>query len=321
MRHYKRDSGIAVKVMKHEFLAKGRWIQAAGITIFYGFSLLLVYLLGNPILTAFLLLGVVIVLRRDVIPLFRDKIYIDEVGVSGRVSNSDINVRWDEVILASRVEEVKKQPIVYLATGKGELSLPLNHFADGDTLWQLVQTRVAPEALEEDAYKRLPGYGEWEAESRQLVSGVVRPLTVKPTQAIVVGWVCVAFFVGCAFFSWRAGQGEVAPLFLLFVGLGGYLILTAGTIKMDSDTITYITILARYQMRWSEVERIETDMSGSSVVFFGNNKQLAMYGLGYWSGVDREQMLRVMTAQTELRQIKTEQTQKAMYRRSKNTKL
>lgn len=146
-------------------------------------------------------------------------------------------------------------------------------------------------------------------------------LIVKPTFVRVVGWGCSVFFLFCATMAWRAGQGKAALLFIPFVGLGAYILLFAGVVEMDRETIIYRTPLARYQIRWDEVTRIELDKHGSNVVFWGDNKRLAALGPYFWQGADRTDMLRLVAAQIDKLGISTTQSEKAMFRLSKNTKV
>jgi hypothetical protein len=63
------------------------------------------------------------------------------------------------------------------------------------------------------------------------------------------------------------------------------------------------------------------DLNGGNLVFIGQNKRLSALGPMVWSGKDKERMLRFFSAQVETRGIEMKQTQKAMLRLSKNTKL
>ena len=90
---------------------------------------------------------------------------------------------------------------------------------------------------------------------------------------------------------------------------------------MNSQAITYSTPWARYHIRWDEVERIEIDAQGGAIVFVGKDKRLAAVGPGYWSGKDKPEMLMLIQSKTEEHKIEVQQTQKAVFRLSKNTKV
>ena len=118
-----------------------------------------------------------------------------------------------------------------------------------------------------------------------------------------------------------AAQASVVILFLIFVLLGIYLLLSSGSVEMDEEGITYRTYLAQYRIVWSEVKHIEIDRQGSNIVFCGDNKRLAALGPMFWSGSDKKLMLRLLDTQVRKGGIEIRQTEKAPYRFSKNTKV
>ncbi|HKE57380.1 MAG TPA: hypothetical protein VKB46_11780 [Pyrinomonadaceae bacterium] len=148
-----------------------------------------------------------------------------------------------------------------------------------------------------------------------------QPLVGKPTYAQVVGWVCIAFSLFCAVMSWRAGQGNVSPYFLLFGLLGVYLVASVGTVEITPDYITYKTPLATYAIRWDEVERIEIDAQGGALVFAGANKRVVTIGPSYWSGKDKPELMALIYATVDKRKILVIPTQSALIKLSKNTKV
>lgn len=148
-----------------------------------------------------------------------------------------------------------------------------------------------------------------------------RTLVAKPTSSRVVAWLCIAFFTFCAVMSWRAGQGNVAPWFLLFVGLGVAILVGVGSVEMNRESIAYRSLWAHYVMRWDEVERAETDAEGGALVFIGGEKRLVAIGPGYWSGKDKQEMIALLASELSERGIPVRQTQSAMFKLSKNTKV
>ena len=147
-----------------------------------------------------------------------------------------------------------------------------------------------------------------------------RALTVYQTFYKVVGYLCLAFFIFCAVMSWRAGAHGATLVFLIFVTLGGYVILSSGSLQMDSQYIRYYLPFRSYQIRWNEVQYIEMDKQASSMVFVGENKQLPVHGPAVWSGKDKREMALLISAQIDTYGIEIRQTEKAMFRLSKNTK-
>ena len=118
-----------------------------------------------------------------------------------------------------------------------------------------------------------------------------------------------------------AGAQKPALFFLVFVSLGVYMLLFSGTLEMNSEIIIFRTPLMRYQMRWDEVTRLELDRVGSSIVFWGENKRLVGMGPYYWQGADKKDMLLLVAAQIDKLGITQEQSERAMFRRSKNTRV
>ena len=148
-----------------------------------------------------------------------------------------------------------------------------------------------------------------------------RRLIFKPTLIKAIGGSAL-----CSFSFAPAGPGEPEQGKLLcsscyFVGLNVYVLLFSGTLEMDSRTIIYRTPLAHYQIRWDEVRRIELDRVGSTMVFWGENKRLAALGSHYWQGADRVNMMLLVAAQMDKLGINMQQSEKAMFRLSKNTKV
>ncbi len=148
-----------------------------------------------------------------------------------------------------------------------------------------------------------------------------RLLIVKPTLIRVIGWVGIIFFLFCTIGAWRAGAQKPALIFLGFVGLSVFLLLFCGTLEMNSEIIIFHKPLKRFQMRWDEVTRIELDRMGSTMVFWGENKRLVGMGPYYWQGADRKDMLLLVATQIDKLGITVQQSEKAMFRRSKNTRV
>lgn len=146
-------------------------------------------------------------------------------------------------------------------------------------------------------------------------------LVVNPTFVRVTAWVCIIFFLFCGVMSWRAGNGKAALLFLLFVTLGVYLLLFSGRMEMDAQCIIYRTPLANYRIKWDEVLRIQIDRQGGNIFFCGEDKRLAAVGPMFWRGKDKMEMLKLLSTKVKEQGIETQETEKAMLRLSKNTKV
>src|SRR5262249_38841329 len=136
-----------------------------------------------------------------------------------------------------------------------------------------------------------------------------------------VGLVCGLISLLFAVWSWLDGEVTVPLFFLLFVALGAYLILASGSTYMNKDSITYITSIGVYRLRWDEVREVEIDPFHGNLVFIGQNKVLSMLGPSCWSGKDREQMWRLLLAQIETRDIEIKEIMKVIWPSNKNTKI
>ena len=153
------------------------------------------------------------------------------------------------------------------------------------------------------------------------LTDTTRALTIKHTGYRVVGWACIAFFRFCTLGSWNAGAGRISLIFLGMAVLCSYLILNSGSMQVDSDSIRYYLPFRRYQIRWNEVQYIEIDKQGGSMVFVGENKQLAVNGPIAWSGKDKFEISRLIGKQINRYNIEIRGTEKASFRLSRNTKI
>ena|SRR5215204_2717879 len=87
------------------------------------------------------------------------------------------------------------------------------------------------------------------------------------------------------------------------------------------DSIRYDLPLRRYQIKWNEVRSIEIDSQGSSVVFVGKNKRLAVNGPIFWTGKEKCDAARLIAIQIDRYEIEVRATEKAMFRLSRNTRV
>ena len=149
-----------------------------------------------------------------------------------------------------------------------------------------------------------------------------RILTVRHTFYKFAGWIGVLFSVFCTVMSWRANTGYLPLLFLVFGLIGFYIILVSGRMETDSKSIRFYSHLGKYEMNWNEVEYVEIDRQMGNIVFFGKNKVLQTIGPMGWTGKkERLEMATFLFGQIKNFEIDVRQTEKAMYRLSKNTKV
>jgi hypothetical protein len=188
-------------------------------------------------------------------------------------------------------------------------------------LRELIRLHIAPENYENETIKQAMGFRVRNPANERVMEQAGEGLRVGARFTIGLGCVCVAFFLLLALWSWFDGAGAVSLFFLAFVTLAGYLILVSGSTEMNKDHITYVTPIGIYRIKWDEVTEVEMDaFYGSAMVFTGQNKVLSLLGPSYWSGKDKERMLKFFSAQIGNRDIAVKETPR-LWVLNKNTKV
>jgi hypothetical protein len=189
--------------------------------------------------------------------------------------------------------------------------------------WALDEFCKELEAIGKRLKKRavLMGFASNKAHAADRSSGdATRALVVKHTFYAVVGWVGIVFFMLGGVMAWRTGARGSSLLFLGFVALSSFLVLNSGSMQVDSDSIKYYLPFRRFQIKWNEVKYIEIDSQAGNMVFVGENKRLATNGPKLWTGKDKNDAGKLMSAQIDRYGIELRQTEMAMFRLSRNTK-
>ncbi|GIU00196.1 hypothetical protein TSL6_07020 [Sulfurovum sp. TSL6] len=137
----------------------------------------------------------------------------------------------------------------------------------------------------------------------------------------IIVWVGIVFFLFCAVMAWRAGQGYVSPLFLLFACIGVFLLFMASSIKSTSEYISVLSPFAEYRIYWDEVEWIEEGNQGTLVIHGKGEKRLVLPSPTYWSGPQKSEMFEFMDSQLENLEIEILETISADYKVHKNVKV
>jgi len=102
----------------------------------------------------------------------------------------------------------------------------------------------------------------------------------------IVGWVCVLLFSSASVAAYAANQRGPAWGFVVFVVLGLYVLLSAGTFELNDDYVAHENAFGRYRIAWNEVRAIEVGTSGT-IVLHGNNKRFLLLPPSAWSGNDK----------------------------------
>ncbi len=82
---------------------------------------------------------------------------------------------------------------------------------------------------------------------------------------------------------------------------------------MDDQRILHRSSFGRFQIRWDEIRRIETDAYGGTLVIKGDDKQLVIPGKDFWSGKNKKQMIDLFDGQIKRYQIEVERTMMANF--------
>jgi hypothetical protein len=263
----------------------------------------------------------VIELVTGILPLLRNKIVIDDRTISGRINKERFRLRWKEVV-AVWDSMTQNGPCLNVGAHNGQVAIPLKFF-DEKPLRDLISLNVSPEAFGKDAIKRMPGYHVRNAENERVIRQAAEESLRVGGKVFfkLLGWLFALLFLYLSGWFWLTGKGAVSLLFLLLSALQTYLILATGSIEMDRDSITYITPISIRRIGWDEVIEIETDWNEGNIVFIGANKRMNAPGPTFWSGKDKERMLRLFSAQIETRGIDMKRRYTVIWRLNKNTKI
>jgi hypothetical protein len=269
----------------------------------------------------FVVCAIVIMVKTvaDILSLLWNKIVIDDQAISAHINEECFSLRWKEVI-AVWDATTQNQPCLNVGARDGKVTIPLKFFNE-KLLRDLIRLHVAPEAFEKDAIKRAPGYHVRNmANERGIRQEADESLRVGVKAFLKgLGWVFALLFL---YLAVSTGKGAVSLLFLLLAVLQTYFTLGAGgSIEMNGDSVIYTTPIRRRRIGWDEVTEVETDWDEGALVFIGPNKRLKVIGPTFWSGKDKERMLRLFSAQVEARGIDVKRRYTVIWRLNKNTKV
>ncbi|HEV2665262.1 MAG TPA: hypothetical protein VG324_10135 [Blastocatellia bacterium] len=256
-----------------------------------------------------------------ILPLLRNKIVIDDQTISGRINKEHFRLRWREVV-AVWDSMTQNGPCLNIGAPDRKVAIPLKFFNE-KLLRDLISLHVAPEAFGKDAIKRMPGYHVRNAANERIIEQAAGESLRAGGKAFfkVLGWLFALLFLYLAGWFWLNGKGAVSLLFLLLAALQTYFLLATDSIEMNRDYITRITPFSRRRIEWDEVIEIETDWNEGTLVFIGPNKRLKALGPTFWSGKDKERMLRLFSAQIETRDIDVKRRYTVIWRLNKNTRI
>lgn len=136
----------------------------------------------------------------------------------------------------------------------------------------------------------------------------------------VIGAAGMAAFSLAAAMAWRAGDGVVALLFLLFALLALYLLLGSGQVMADGHAVTVRSALGRYRLAWADVRRVEGSAYGTLVLHAGAARLVVPPPL-LWSGPHKQALRALIAAQLSQRALVVRRTLAADYQTHRNVRI
>jgi len=256
-------------------------IEALPFSLIVGAVFAAPYIFGGTFLfvpAACLLLFYFLVILR---PALRTHIVADPQGISGRVGYKSFAIRWSDIIVADLRAGGSWQPRLVLGTAQGIAQISLLGFAV-PPLWRIVQERVDAAALEDTAYRQLPGYRELADQDPRWVE-TAKPLLIRERIASFIGWLGVAFFTCMAMISWVDSSLWPRWVSLAIAVVGYFVILLFGTVEVDALAVTHTDPIVSIRMPWAEVERVFLAAGAGQLEIRGNKKAVILFGPFLWS--------------------------------------
>jgi hypothetical protein len=247
-------------------------------------------------------------LDTQLMPMWRTYMILDNHGLAGRADQQFYEIYWVEIIAANLFQDKQAHPMLWLATRKYELPIPLKYL-DAKRIWQFVQDRLNPDIIGSVAYHKWleqAGYFRELAQANTELIGSVRvPLrTRRKTGTIVLGWFGLLFLSSCSILVGLCGSSPIVFLLAILPTIGMGLLAFPSTIEMDPEKVTRITpLFGRYQIRWDEIRKIEHSPGFEWLVFYGDNKHLPMTGPSGWATRSGQQVQAFLRAQVQQREI------------------
>jgi hypothetical protein len=251
---------------------------------------------------------VIVVADRALLRLWRNKIVLDDRGLSASIDRSYLHVRWDEIEAIWQPEAVAKIGILRMTTPSGTRQLYLSLFDKART-WDAIRSHIPAEALQAGSYKQEPSYHEFQNVLRELIANYDLPLGTVHGPAQAIGWLLIGLFIPLALACLNAGLWVFVPLYILFSLLIAVYLLAIGRTEVDLSGVTHYAWFGRYRMDWDEITELESSPLDTWMILHGEGKRLSLPGIKLWSGIDRGRMLSLymyVLAEKEVMQCETQ---------------
>jgi len=180
----------------------------------------------------------------------------------------------------------------------------------GVTLWfgELQKHKVQAE----EAYKSLPAYQRQVREGERIIRNLRDPLQAgydgisKTVSFLMLAIYILIGVFGIAFFANTALRLAAWVCFSPPLLIGLWLVIGAIFLRLEmtAEKIALINLWQRQELGWDEVEWIKIDRRGRKLLFCGANRCLAIPHPQALSDRHKEQLLLMLTAQIEQRNIK-----------------
>ncbi|HEY2676216.1 MAG TPA: DUF4034 domain-containing protein [Steroidobacteraceae bacterium] len=118
-------------------------------------------------------------------------------------------------------------------------------------------------------------------------------LTVSLRSQKIIGVVCVIFFLACAIGAYTSRQYGPIAIFMFFVFMGLYSIVSAGEIQVNTMSISQRTSFGLFRIAWRDVNRVEVGSHGT-LVFYGADQRFVLAPVAMWSGKDKSQAIELI---------------------------
>ena len=119
-----------------------------------------------------------------------------------------------------------------------------------------------------------------------------------------IGAVCCLFFIGCSIGAIHSQEYWPVVVFAIFVVLGAYLLLTAGSYELSDKYIEHKNAFGRFRMRWSDISQAEFGSQGS-IVLHGEDQRLVVAPVFAWSGRDKAAAIDLLCTKLDAPKIKS----------------
>lgn len=250
-----------------------------------------------------LIVAIILFVEHIILPLWRDRLYIDDNEIAGIVDGTPFSFPWKDITAIWRGENTwYEKRLLFIDTWMGAVYMSLIIY-DKDAVWEAICKFAHPYQVQDKAYKHSLAYQEWVVASSRLVENLSEPLRAKITAIKVIGWFGVVLTSALLMMSLFSGSYIFLPVNVLFVGLGALVLLIYGDVEIDEEGVTTWIWFGRYFIAWDEIQQVEMDPTGGWLVLSGNNKRLGITGFSTWEGSYKLVMKSIFLYKLEERDI------------------